>query len=170
MGLQSGYVKKGNRMTGWLKRMLFGYSEGTWHPGKMKIYHYWDGSKWMHRDPMTLYKEVMSVGPELAIDIKVANSPVKDEDKKKAHDEMISKMQKIFLVVPVEQGGLTQIALVELFDDFMEYCEGVKKNSSPSLTSSTSEVLEHSSKGDSPTTNSSESGSVENVSNAVGPA
>ncbi len=131
-------------------------------PGEMSIYHYWDGQKKVSADPMTLYKKLMSVGPELAVDIQVANSTlVKNEDSIKANNSLIRKIREIFSVKSYEEGGLTEAATANLLDHFLIYTEVVKKNSNPSLTSSTLEDSKVSSVESQPIIKSSESGSTE---------
>lgn len=102
-------------------------------PKQRTIFRYWDGVKTRSVDPLVLYRKVMDIAPELSIDIKVANSVSKDAGK--AYSAVVDKLQKIFEVGSYEQGGLTEMELSVLFDQFMLFCESIKKKSKPSPTS-----------------------------------
>ncbi len=108
-------------------------SEGLYHPKKRMIYCYFDGKKDVKADPMVLYRRAMENGPELSIDLKVANIPNKDSAK--AHKGAVEKIRKIFSLVSFEDGGLTELETLDLLDHFFAFCDGVKKNSSASPTS-----------------------------------
>jgi hypothetical protein len=134
------------------------------------IYKYFDGEKLVSVDPMVLYKKLQAVRPELNLDIKLANSVLlKWEEKSKAHNAMIKKIRDIFVLKSFEENGLTETESVELLDHFLVYCEGVKKNSSPSQTSQTETLpsSECSTEDPSDTSNSSESGSTESESSTA---
>ena len=140
----------------------------TYHPGERLIYRYWDGGKFITADPLVVYKRMMTKGPELSVDIKVARSASKDAAK--ANDRMIEKIREIFAVKPLDQGGLAEVETVELMDHFLVYCQQVKKNSRPSATSSTPTVDSTFSSNGSPTTsNSSASGSIVGESDSAVP-
>ncbi len=98
------------------------------------VYVYFDGQKEVHADPMVLYKKMMSLGPELSADMKGATSASKRAGE--FHNGMIAKIRKIFDVLPLAEGGLSELETVELLDHFIVYCEWVKKNSRVSQTAS----------------------------------
>lgn len=101
--------------------------------GERLIYRYNDGKKMVQADPLRLYKAVMTVGPELEIDIKVSKSPSKDAAA--AHEQALLKIRKVFGVKPLEEGGLTEIETFRLFDHFMSFC-GIKKKDTNGLPTS----------------------------------
>lgn len=103
--------------------------------GDRMIYRYSNGKDVVAADPIRLYKRVMDVGAELSVDIKIANSPMKEA--KDAHQKMLEKIRAVFDVRPLEEGGLTELETVELFDHFMIYVQLVKKNGSQTPTAST---------------------------------
>ena len=112
----------------------------VYRPEERYIYHYWDGSRMVAADPLELYKRVSGIGTELSIDMKVAQSESKAS--KDAHASMLDKIRAIFDIAPPVSpidctGTLSQIELVDLFDHFMLFAEGVKKNSRKSPTSFT---------------------------------
>ena len=93
-----------------------------------KIYTFFDGERDRRVDPMIVYKRISTVAPSLSIDIKVSQSASKDAIK--AHDTVVAKIQEIFGVRPLDDtGGLTQGEMLDLLNDFMEWCSQVKKNS-----------------------------------------
>lgn len=140
----------------------------VYHPRERLIYYYWNGAKHVAADPIALYKRMMAQGPELSIDIKVANSASKDAGK--AHDALVGRIRTIFDLKPLTDGGLSELESAQLLDHFLVYCERLKKNSSPSPTSSTTTAdSPTSSPTVPPTSNSSVSGSTANGPSTDGP-
>lgn len=130
-------------MFGWFKRKQNHDDPSVYSTTERAIYRYTDGSKMVTADPLVLVRKLMEIQPELAVDIKVAHSPSKDN--LKAHVEMIAKLRNLFGVKPIEDGGLTESQLLDLFNHFLEYIDAVKKNSPnsatpPAATSATSEI------------------------------
>lgn len=116
-------------MIAWL-RSLFGKKEvpapfDLYKPNERTIYSYWNGKEVVQADPMVLYKRMSDVGPDLEIDLKVASAPMKDASA--AQDKAIAKVQKIFEVVPLADGGLTQEEMLKLLFSFCDYIAEVKK-------------------------------------------
>lgn len=100
------------------------------------IYTYWDGKKMVKADPMILFKNMMAMGADLFIEIKVSMSDSKDAAK--AFDSSVDKIRKIFSVEPLsENGGLTEAETLNLFDHFLVYVDRLKKNSKTSQISPT---------------------------------
>lgn len=147
----------------WFRRRTL---DNFYTPKERKIYRYFNGEKVVHADPMILYKKIMAVGQELAVDIDVAKSPCKEAIQ--ADDEAVRKLREIFEVKPVTSDGkgLGEAEVIELFDHFWEFLEGLKKNSSPSSTTSTSAS---SPPADSVTPSTSASGSSANGSSSSKP-
>ncbi len=110
----------------------------VYKPKDRLIYKYWDGTKFRLADPMVLYKRISAKWATLSVDMKVAGSPSKDALEK--HNSMIKTQREIFEVEPYkeqENSGLTELEVMQLFDDFMIYSGILKKNSSGSTTSQT---------------------------------
>lgn len=143
-------------MFGWLKK-----KDGVYYqPKERSIYRYWDGKKYVDEDPMILSRKVAEIGPELKIDIDVSNSASKDSTK--AGLLALAKAQKIFSVKPFSEGGLLEDEVWELFNHFLIWRGGVKKNLKKSQTSleATPASLESSSVASRPTMNGSACGSI----------
>lgn len=123
-------------LASWFRR-----SDGDdlYRPSQRLIYRYFDGKRTVKADPLILYKRLMEVSPELSIDAKVSLSDLKDAPK--AHDALIAKVQKIFDLKPLCDGGLTQVEAINLLVHFIEYTGMLKKNSSPPATSATVQSL-----------------------------
>ncbi len=156
------------RLFGW----LFSRSEifDIYKPRERLIYKYFNGKEEIAADPLTLWKKVMAVGPEMSIDIQVSQSPMKNAPE--AHTELLSKIRGIFTVTPLnEKGeGLSELETVELLNHFLIYSERLKKNTSPYATSSSNSEVSAVSSGDGPVTrNTSDSGSTENVPSTENP-
>lgn len=95
-------------------------------PKERIIYSYWNGSQIVKADPMTLYKRVMDHSQELSAEMKVSNSPSKDASS--SHTSLVKKVRDIFNVLPLEEGGLSELETLQLLDHFMTYTNAVKKN------------------------------------------
>ncbi len=120
---------------GWLKGWFSKESttDDSYSPGQRRIYRYFNGDKEISADPMVLYKRVMDVGPSLSADIKVSASISRGA--RGAHASMVKTLREIFSVKSLEEGGLTEQEVCDLFDHFMTYCDDLKKNSSQPATS-----------------------------------
>ena len=108
-------------------------SDDVYSPRERLIYSYSDGTQVVRADPLTLWKRMMEVGPELSIDMRVAHSPSKDAVK--AHGSALEKIRRIFAVRSWEEGGLSQLETFELLNHFMEWVGEQKKNGSSAPTS-----------------------------------
>lgn len=128
-----GFVRYYMSFINWFKSLFrsIPVTPDVYKPAEMLIYRYWNGKADVAADPLTLYKKMMAKGPELNIDMKIATSAHSDAGK--AHDSMLVKIREIFDVKPFEEGGLTQLATIELLDDFLIFCDRVKKNGSPTV-------------------------------------
>lgn len=138
---------------------------GSYRPEEMQIYRYWNGTRTVAADPVALYKRVMDVGPELAVDMKVSVSPLKDAGA--AYEKMVAKIRGIFNLPPLKDGievdgTLSDAAAASLLDDFLGWCEQLKKNLSPTPTSAeaTSPSTASTREDGPPTSNTSASGST----------
>jgi len=142
-------------MFGWRKK-----DDNAYRVGERKIYSYDTGNGSVSVDPMILYKRVMDNATTIDVEGKAARS--QHSKNREAHDNFIACLREVFSVKPLEQGGLTQLEVVALFDHFMGYVLELKKNSSQSQTLSNSGVDSPttSAKEDQPTVNSSDSGSI----------
>jgi hypothetical protein len=154
-------------------RRLFASGEDrfdTYRPREQLIYHFWDGQQMRNVDPVKLYKKMAEVGQELSANIQVSTSPSKGAAK--AYEAVVRSVRSIFDLKAFEEGGLTEIDTVGLLDHFLIFCGRLKKNTSPSLTSSTSLADSKTSSADEgrPITSSSDSGSTANAPSIEKPA
>lgn len=113
---------------------MFGWSKKNpepevFRPKERWIYAFWDGQQDRKVDPLPLYKAVVSKGPSLSIDMRVADSPSKDNVK--AHTALINQLREIFSVKPFEDGGLTERETEDLFYNFWDFCAERKNECSP---------------------------------------
>lgn len=131
-------------------------------PSERLIYKYWDGEKEVLADPIVLYRRIMSKAAELDADMSAAKFPG-FEKAEEAHASLVSKLQKLFKVRPMAEGGLTDTQLEELLDHFLAYCDWLKKKplTTPTCVGETSASSDSSSVENPATTNMSASGSTE---------
>ncbi len=123
------------------------------------IYRYFDGQKEVAADPQVIYKRMANIGPELSVNIKVANSQHKDAGK--AHNNLVAQIRGVFQVKPLDEGGLTELETAQLLDHFMIYIDELKKKSNLCATSLSNSAATGPSSEESPaTSNSSGSGST----------
>ncbi len=152
----------------WLEWLFGKRDEAVYYPRDREIYSYFDGQSVRRADPVALYKKVMEKGPELSIDIKLSNSIHKDAGK--GQENALVKIRDIFGLKSFEEGGLTEWEAAELLDNFLEYCETLKKNSSPSaMSSNSSEGSPTTSEAVPPTSSSSASGLTANGCSTAAP-
>lgn len=159
-------------MFGWLGR-LFRKTPKEVHPLETRlIYSYWDGTwvdgkkRIIKADPVELYKRITEVKMELGIAIKLSRSIHKDAPK--GHTTLVEKIRTIFNIPPMKNGiecdnTLNDTEAAELLNDFMLFCNDIKKNWNPTSTTvkETSEATESTSDDIPPTENGSVSGSTE---------
>ncbi len=153
----------------WLKSLL-GRGEDRYDafsPSDRLIYHFWDGRKTVHADPMLLYKRLAAKGADIEVVSKVAASTlVKDEDRRKAHDDLVRYVRDVFMLPGPDGvdcvGCLTEPQCVELLDHFYTFVGAVKKkpNPTPIPPAETSAPTPSSSGESLPTTKPSDSGST----------
>lgn len=130
-------------MFGFLKKLLTRRGDGNplkqthdlYSPAECLLYGYWNGHKYVFQDPLVLYKRVMEIGPELSINIQVANTPIKGNIE--ASNSLMAQIRKVFDIEPYDKekpdaSGLTEIGLTNLLGHFLTYCDEIKKNILPS--------------------------------------
>lgn len=153
----------------WLKNLLrkwVGQEDlSVYMPKERKIFTYWNGEKLIKDDPMTLYYRMLEVGPTLFIDLQVAMMPMNDS--KDSHEKALVKMRSIFNVKKLtpDQPGLGDIELFDLFNQFSNYINDLKKNAKVTSTRAEETLVptKPSSPGSLPILNTSPSGSTVNV-------
>ncbi len=152
----------------WFKKFTSD-EDDIYRPKERLIYSYHDGKELRKADPMTLYKRLLAKGPELGVDMKVMASPLKEAPQ--AHERFLDKIRDVFAVKRYEEGGLTEVETLDLFDHFLEYAERLKKKGSPPPTLLTvTPDPSASSPVENPTTpNTSDSGLTANVPSIVSP-
>lgn len=156
---------------------LFGLGKGgnaradTYLPAERLIYRYFNGSKVIAADPVLLFRGILGVGPELSAEIKIARSP--SAEAPKAHADAVAKVRNIFKAAPLSEDGtgLGDQECLDLLDHFLIYCDGLKKNMSPTVTSpeETSAPTPSSSGGSPPTGSTPDSGSTGTAPASGGP-
>jgi len=128
----------------WL-RSLFVPAKKSGHvfrPSKRRIYSYVSGyddkgeEVITHRDPLELWAKIADNANQLDRDWRVGRV---EESKfaQTAQKSFIGKIREIFAVKPVEEGGLADSDVVELFWDFMAFVDSLKKTSPQTTTSAT---------------------------------
>lgn len=153
-------------VTNWFR----GGRPDLYRPRERLIYSYHTGERVVRADPLVLYRRVMDEGPELAVDIKVSQSPMAGAGA--AQGAVAARVRRMFGLKPLADGGLGEVECVELLDHFLEYCSGVKKNTGPTPTSAaaTSAPTAPSWAAAPPTPPTSASGSTASASPPAGPA
>lgn len=133
------------KLKNWLRKRLASWLfpdeevVDTFSVKERHIYHYFDGQKVVHADPMILWKKVMANGNEINADIAASRMP-QSKFARPAWENLITRLREIFAVKSLEEGGLTEQETVNLFDHFMLYCHGAKKkpNEPPTTPGETS--------------------------------
>lgn len=140
-------MERVSRMFGWFKNLFRKESSskgdassapskgGFFEPKERQIYSYWNGTDVIEADPMTLFRKIMDVGPELAVDVKLADSISKDAAA--GFSGMVTKSRTVFGIKSFEEGGLTENESVQLLDNFLGWCQEQKKNMNPTPTAAT---------------------------------
>lgn len=90
-----------------------------------RIYSYFDGKELIRVDPVPLHKAIMTKGPEISLDMKVARNPTKGA--KKAHDNLVNTIRKLFSLKPLEEDGLTEVETLDILDHFLEFSDKHRK-------------------------------------------
>ncbi len=139
-----------------------------WNPFRPEdrfIFHYFDGTKIVRRDPMEIDTRLEPFWAELRVDLQLASpdSMSSPADKAKARAEVITKVKAVFDVESLSQdGGLTLAEQVGLLNGYLVWSGRVKKNSSPLPTSAEVEPTASPPSLDAPsvTSNGTDSGST----------
>lgn len=145
-------------------------------PRERKIYSYFNGEKVLKADPMDIQRKLSAVSTELDMDLKIATSTefagnlpeaiMKNVflDAEKARQNALKTLRGVFNVKTLDEGGLLDDEVFDVFSHFMIYVQAVKKNSMTSpITSKPSEDYKATSEDARPITNTSVSGLTENV-------
>src|SRR5438105_3218178 len=78
-------------MFGWFKKRD---NTAIYSPKDRLLFGYWNGNRFVDADPLVLFSRYLSVRPELAIDMKLANSDHKDAHQ--GHAKAVVKIRTIF--------------------------------------------------------------------------
>lgn len=98
------------------------YSYDTYHPGKRLIFTYWDGEKEIKADPQALYKKFLLIGKDLYADMK-AYKEANIQEGIPIHDSIVKRLRDTFNLRAYEQNGLLDGEVVELFEQYIDFCE-----------------------------------------------
>ncbi len=145
-----------------------------WKPKERLIFKYWDGEKERLVDPMPLWRKVKDVMQEVEADLVLARSPMKGS--LRGFELASKRLRKAFDLKPHEEGGLTELECVELYQWFTAWVGVEKKNTpSPSTTSSETSAPTPDSSGSAngatpPTANGSAGGSTDADSSTPTPS
>ncbi len=118
----------------WLKG-LFSNGSGEsdlYSPKERLIYTYFNGKELVQADPIRLFRRMADRGVELKINMELAMSLSKDAAK--GYQKLVDGVRDVFQVKGLEEGGLTEAECFDLLNHFTEYCDEIKKNSSPTPT------------------------------------
>ncbi len=137
-------------------------------PKQRFIFTFFDGEKMVKRDPLHLYKTLMDKHAIISSDYKMSISP-----SKKAHEghvNMLKGMREVFGVKTVDENGLTDVEVIQLYTQFLEFSEEIKKNLPPTPPAVPPSETSPSSSGEGQTTPSSlASGSTEKCPSTSSP-
>ena len=163
------------RFLKWLIARLEPLPDDVYRPDERLIYAYFDGRTIIRADPLALWRRIAEIGPTLAIDIKVATSPLSKAPAAEAN--AINKIREIFAIKPKDgldcTGTLSDDQVAELLDHFMTAQAALKKNSRSTPTPSkpaTEPPGEATSPASSATGSTSATGSAANASSTGEPA
>lgn len=92
-------------------------------PNYRLIYRYWDGEKVVSIDPMVLFKKLLPSIPKLVADRKLAFSSGVIEGAVDAHARLMKQLRDWFGIKVLEENGLTETEVLDLFDHFCFYCK-----------------------------------------------
>lgn len=125
-----------SRFWTWLLSWFVRGSMDIYHADERLIFKFFNGVKWVHGDPLVLYRRLMDVAPVLSVDLKVAQSQLKAASV--AHANVLKMTREIFGVAPPTDpidclGTLSETQLQILLDEFLTYVDDVKKNSRPNM-------------------------------------
>ncbi len=154
-----------SRFLTWLLSWFHRGSADLYHADERLIFKFFNGVKWVHGDPLVLYRRLMDVAPVLSVDIKVAQS--ESNAAAIAHANVLKMTREIFGVEPPSgpidcRGTLSETQLQILLDEFLMYTDDVKKNSRPNMICAEVPLPtgKSSPAGSQPTPSSSDSGST----------
>lgn len=119
----------------WLINLFSKREFDGYRPKERLIYPYFDGEKMVNADPMDLYCRLAEKAGDLDADLQIAYSPSKDRFK--AREKMYERIRSIFDLKPHKEGGLTKGECEALLENFISWCNKLKKNSPLPQTSST---------------------------------
>lgn len=137
-------------MFGWIKDLFTrrGLGEDWFRPEERRIYKFFDGEKLRIVDPKPYAARINAKKAEISADYKVATMEVANEFVPKAEEQFYKNVRLVFDLPPLGPGGaveyekdgkvvktLTEGECLDLFENFITYVEGLKKNSRTSSTS-----------------------------------
>lgn len=170
-------------MFGWLKRLFSKPRLDVYHPRERLIFRYFNGHRTVLADPLVLCQRVSSRGKELdRLQVVARSTLIQPKVAEEHRVEYVAHLRDVFKIPPlvdsfeVGEGGratLTDTEVEGLLDQFMWFCDSVKKNSKQLRTTyeSSQEPPETTSEpAASPTSPTSGSGSTEPTAPSEPPA
>lgn len=154
-----------SRLSAWLwparKESVTAPTLDVWKPSERLIFTYFRGKglEEVSADPMPIYRKVKDIQQEVNADLILARSKMKGN--LKGYELAAKRIRGAFNLIPFEEGGLTELECIDLYNAFWAFVGVEKKNTPNSTTTSeaTSTPTPTSSNGDSPETSSTPSGS-----------
>lgn len=156
-----------SRLTAWLwpsrkESVVTPPTLDVWKPSERLIFTYFRGKDLneVAADPMPIYRKVKDIQQEVNADLILARSKMKGN--LEGYKLAAKRIRGAFNLIPFEEGGLTELECIDLYNAFWAFVGTEKKNTPNSTTTSeaTSTPTPTSSNGDSPATSSTPSGSA----------
>ena len=124
-----------------------------------QLFEYWDGAKKRHADPMRVFRAIKD-DPEYREDVHPQGV---DDGDPEAIDVTLRCVRRVLGVGEWSEGkpGLTELETLQLFVQFHEYLDHLKKNISPSQTPPRPTEWTSQDSSEKTTSNTSGSGSTE---------
>lgn len=98
-----------------------------WRKKKTRgIFKFWDGERDRAEDPILLQRTLYD--HELYSDAKAKIVDKDDKFGREAYSDVLKAIRDTFSVKPLADGGLTEQESWMVFGDFIEFLEGLKKN------------------------------------------
>lgn len=92
-----------------------------YYPQKRLIFHYFNGTATVPADPMTLYRKLVEQGVDMAKNLHAFHAATNERAALTAHDELVKQVNAAFNLKPFEEGGVTSIETLAIWDQFLKF-------------------------------------------------
>jgi hypothetical protein len=89
------------------------------------VFVYWDGDKEVTIDPIVYYRKVLLSKVALFTPKTIMELLAEEENGFENYNKMVAKIREIFAIKPKEEGGLSEYKCLEVFHQFIGFCNGV---------------------------------------------